>query len=88
MPRRSYQHFCRCGRTLDARLEALGGSRFVPRADINREDWRAIDAWIDGVLAALPSLGLRTAAELGGAFWQQRSWGVCFQGSACGSSCE
>ena len=63
---RSYQHFCRCGRTLDARLEALGGARLAPRADINREDWAAIDAWIEGVLAALAGLALQSMAELGG----------------------
>lgn len=28
---RSYQHFCRCGRTLDARLQALGGKQLAPR---------------------------------------------------------
>ena len=34
--RRSYEHFCACGKMLDARLEALGGKRFIPRADVNR----------------------------------------------------
>lgn len=33
---RSYEHFCACGKMLDARLEALGGKRFVPRTDVNR----------------------------------------------------
>lgn len=33
---RSYEHFCACGKMLDAKLEALGGRRFVPRADVNR----------------------------------------------------
>jgi sulfite reductase (NADPH) flavoprotein alpha-component len=33
---RSYEHFCACGKMLDARLEGLGGKRFVPRADVNR----------------------------------------------------
>ncbi len=66
LPRRSYQHFCRCGKQLDSRLGQLGASRFFDRADINREDWPAIDAWIDGVLAALPTLGLKRAEELGG----------------------
>ena len=64
---RSYQHFCRCGRSLDARLEALGGARLAPRADINREDWPAIDAWIEGVLEGLAGLPLKSLAELGGA---------------------
>lgn len=74
LPRRSYQHYCRCGKQVDARLEALGGSRLHPRADINREDWRAINAWLEGVLAALPGLGLKTRAELGG---EAADWQLC-----------
>jgi hypothetical protein len=65
-PRRSYQHFCRCGRTLDARLEALGGKRLAARADINREDFAAIDGWVESVCSALATLPLKTLAELGG----------------------
>ena len=37
------------------------------RHDVNREDWKTIDAWLDAVLAALPDQPLKTAAELGGA---------------------
>ena len=50
-----------------AEREALGGARLAPRADINREDWAAIDAWIAGVLAGLAGLPLQSLAELGGA---------------------
>lgn len=64
---RSYTHYCRCGTQLDARFEALGGARLVPRSDVNREDWGVVDAWLESVLAGLPSLTLKTAAELGGA---------------------
>lgn len=62
----SYQHFCRCGRSLDARLEALGAARLAPRVDVNREDWKAIDSWVQSVLAGLAALPLKTVAELGG----------------------
>lgn len=65
-PDRSYQHFCRCGRSLDARLEALGGARLAPRVDVNREDWKAIDGWLEGVLAGLAALPLKTVEQLGG----------------------
>ncbi len=64
---RSYQHYCRCGKTLDARMEALGGARFADRADINKEDWKAINAWISAVIGGLPSLALKTIGEIGGA---------------------
>jgi sulfite reductase alpha subunit-like flavoprotein len=63
---RSYAHFCRCGRGLDARLEAMGANRAFPRADIDKEDWAAVRAWVAGATAALGALPLKTAAELGG----------------------
>lgn len=62
---RSYAHFARCGKTIDARLSALGGQRFVPRADINKEDWKVVDEWITAVLTGLESLDLQTAEDLG-----------------------
>ncbi len=52
---------------LDARLEALGGKRFVPRTDVNREDWPAVDAWLAAVATGLKSLALRPAWETGAA---------------------
>ncbi len=47
-PARSYTHFCRCGKLLDGALEAAGAQRLVPRVDVNKEDWPAIDAWLSG----------------------------------------
>ncbi len=49
---------------LDERLQQLGASRMADRADIDKEDWHAIDAWIDSVIAALPQLELKTAGQL------------------------
>ena len=40
--------------------------RFHSRVDLNKEDWRSVDAWIQGVLGSLGNLGLKTAAQLGG----------------------
>ena len=37
------------------------------RRDVNREDWKTIDAWLDAVLASLPAQPLKTAAELSSA---------------------
>jgi sulfite reductase (NADPH) flavoprotein alpha-component len=61
---RSYTHFARCGKTLDARLEALGAGRLAPRVDVNKEDWAAINGWISSVVASLNQLPLKTAAQL------------------------
>ncbi|KFM23852.1 NADPH oxidoreductase A [Auxenochlorella protothecoides] len=62
----TYTHFCRCGRSIDAWLESAGGTRFAPRAEINREDYAAVDAWIDAVISSLGTLDLRTVEELEG----------------------
>ena len=49
----SYNHYCACGKMLEARLEQLGAKRFSGRADINREDWKAVDAWIKAAVEGL-----------------------------------
>eukprot|EP00891_Asterochloris_glomerata_P006152 jgi/Astpho2/6152/Aster-03568 len=64
---RSYTHFCACGKMLDARLEELGGRRIAARIDVHREDWPAIEAWLDTVLKQVPILSLQTVACRGGA---------------------
>lgn len=48
---------------MDRRLEELGASRFVPRIDVNKEDWKAVHSWIDSVVAQLASLPLKTIDE-------------------------
>lgn len=58
----SYEHFCACGKRLDARLEALGASRAFPRFDVNKEDWKMVDEWIEGVCNKVTELGIQTAA--------------------------
>ncbi|EIE23365.1 hypothetical protein COCSUDRAFT_36399 [Coccomyxa subellipsoidea C-169] len=62
----SYTHFCACGKAVDARLEQLGGQRCAPRADINREDWKAVDAWIEAAVRSLSELPLKTLAQSAG----------------------
>ncbi len=78
LQRRSYTHFCACGKAVDARLEALGGARFAPRADINREDWKAVDAWIEAAVASLLQLPLKTFAQSSGV-----SIGQCMRPMLC-----
>jgi sulfite reductase (NADPH) flavoprotein alpha-component len=55
---KSYTHYCRCGKRIDEKLHELGAKRFVARADVDKENWKVIDAWIADVTAALPSLSL------------------------------
>ena len=62
---RSYTHYCACGKMLDERLQQMGASRLADRGDIDKEDWPAIEAWIDSVVAALPTLKLQTVEHTG-----------------------
>lgn len=59
----SYTHFAQCGKDIDARLESLGGTRVVSRVDVNKEDWIAIDGWINSVVSALAGMELKSLAE-------------------------
>lgn len=63
--RRSYQHFCRCGKELDGALERTGAKRIAERTDVNKEDWKAVNGWMEAVITALATLSLKTAGELG-----------------------
>jgi len=62
---RSYTHFCRCGQLIDAALEATGAKRIVARKDVNKEDWHAVNEWMDAVISALAGLTLKTMSQLG-----------------------
>jgi len=47
----SYKKFCKAGRDIDSRLEALGAKRIFPRTDCDVEFETLSDAWIEGALA-------------------------------------
>ena len=49
----SYAEFCAIGRAIDARLEALGGTRVVDRADCDLDFEEPAAAWIEAALARL-----------------------------------
>jgi sulfite reductase (NADPH) flavoprotein alpha-component len=47
----SYVHFCKTGKDLDQRLEALGAERLYPRTDCDVDFAENATAWISGVLS-------------------------------------
>ncbi|MBM7333415.1 MAG: sulfite reductase flavoprotein subunit alpha [Alcanivorax sp.] len=50
----TYEHFCTAGRTLDARLEALGGQRLIERQECDVDFETPARQWLTRVLASLP----------------------------------
>jgi sulfite reductase (NADPH) flavoprotein alpha-component len=49
----SYDIFCACGRTIDARLEAHGAKRIVPRVDCDVDFDDLFETWLGAVRHAL-----------------------------------
>ncbi|MEW5309841.1 MAG: hypothetical protein WDW38_001692 [Sanguina aurantia] len=70
---RTYQHFCRCGKLIDAALEKAGAKQLVDRVDVNKEDWKAVNAWLEAVVLQLGLQKLKTLGELGGVFTESAS---------------
>ena len=57
----SYEHFCKIGKDIDARLEALGAKRVFDRTDCDVDFDDDYAAWLKGALAAL-NTGAQSAA--------------------------
>ena len=49
----TYDHFCKCGRELDAAFERHGAMRLYPRVDCDADYEAPAKHWIDGVLTTL-----------------------------------
>jgi sulfite reductase (NADPH) flavoprotein alpha-component len=49
----TYDHFCKCGRELDAALERHGALRLYPRVDCDVDFDEPAKRWLDGVVAQL-----------------------------------
>ena len=49
----TYDHFCKCGRELDAALERHGAMRLYPRVDCDVDYDDPARRWIEGVLTTL-----------------------------------
>ena len=54
----SYEQFCKTGKDVDARLEALGAKRVADRADCDVDYEESFTRWIDSALAALAPSGV------------------------------
>lgn len=52
----SYEHFCKMGKDIDARLEALGANRVFARKDCDVDFDSDFEEWLDGSLSALLKL--------------------------------
>lgn len=50
---------------MDEAMHTAGATCLVERVDINKEDWTAVDCWVDAVCTKLPDLGLKTAGDMG-----------------------
>ncbi|CAB3800860.1 Periplasmic nitrate reductase [Paraburkholderia caffeinitolerans] len=50
---RNYDQFCGHGRSLDARLEALGAQRLMARQDCDTDYQNSADAWLDRVVVRI-----------------------------------
>jgi sulfite reductase (NADPH) flavoprotein alpha-component len=62
---RAYAKFCETGRLLDARLEALGGTRIAPRIDCDLDFQKPAAGWIDTTLRQIaPAAGENGAAVI------------------------
>ena len=49
----TYDHFCKCGRDLDAALERRGATRLYPRVDCDVDYDAPAKRWTEGLLASL-----------------------------------
>ncbi|MCU0794964.1 MAG: assimilatory sulfite reductase (NADPH) flavoprotein subunit [Akkermansiaceae bacterium] len=58
----SYEQFCKTGKDVDSRLEALGAQRVADRADCDVDYEEAFTTWLDAALVALAPKGTVTVS--------------------------
>ncbi|KAF8822974.1 putative Sulfite reductase [naDPH] flavoprotein component [Cardiosporidium cionae] len=57
---RSYPNFCQCGKECDALLSKCGGNVCIPRHDVDRENDKVIETWIQTALHFLHAFTFKT----------------------------
>lgn len=60
----SYEHFCKVGKEVDARLNELGASRLMQRTDCDVEFQRPAAKWLEGVLSAYQKNGKEKTIDI------------------------
>lgn len=61
---RAYANFCSTGREIDARLEALGGTRFAPHVECDLDFAKPAAAWSERMLEAMRPAEPASGAEI------------------------
>lgn len=51
---------------IEKAIESYGGKVIVKRHNIDREDWKTINEWMDNVINILPNMNLKTIKERNG----------------------
>ena len=58
-----YEHYCKCGRDIDAQLEALGGRRIAQRVECDAGDESPFELWLAQLQPQLAQLGVGAPAQ-------------------------
>lgn len=60
----SYEHFCKIGKDVDARLASLGATRVYDRAECDVDYQATFDKWLSAALAAFPKPAAAAASAV------------------------
>lgn len=60
----SYEHFCKIGKDVDARLASLGANRVYDRAECDVDYQATFDKWLSAALAAFPKPAAAAASAV------------------------
>jgi sulfite reductase (NADPH) flavoprotein alpha-component len=60
----SYEHFCKVGKDVDARLASLGATRVLDRAECDVDYQATFDKWLSAALAAFPKPAAAVASAV------------------------
>lgn len=82
----SYEKFCQAGKDFDARLNALGAQRLLPRVDCDVDYDAPAERWIDDVLSQLRSVAPVGNAGLGAPESAEHQLGLALAAAAASQS--